>query len=151
MFMRPLNFDTELQKKEHLFGNTNRCFCIFKSKNSLKKMGVFLMMFHVRQKSNLGKKIRNFYNVIYGFWSVKGVRGIFPLWAIFTDFPSWEICKKSGCGRPQAVLAIRGKLPVGSLRVLGCIGSLFKTLMGVSAHFQKTVKHSDFRIWFMTI
>jgi len=106
LFMRPLNFDTELQKKEHLFGNTNRCFCIFKSKNSLKKMGVFLMMFHVRQKSNLGKKIRNFYNVIYGFWSVKGVRGIFPLWAIFTDFPSWEICKKSGCGRPQAVLAI---------------------------------------------
>ncbi|NBI88891.1 hypothetical protein D3Z47_23050 [Lachnospiraceae bacterium] len=32
------------------------------------------------------------------------------------------------------VLAIRGKLPVGSLRVLGCIGSLLKTHMGVAAH-----------------
>ena len=49
------------------------------------------------------------------------------------------------------VLAILGKSPEGDLRVLGCIGSLPKTLTGVTAHFWKTVKHSDFRIWCMTI
>jgi hypothetical protein len=36
------------------------------------------------------------------------------------------------------VLAIRGKLPVGSLRVLGCIGSLLKTHhIGISGAYNK--------------
>ena len=38
------------------------------------------------------------------------------------------------CEGTQAVLAIFGKLPVGNLRVLGCIGSLSKTHTGVTAH-----------------
>ena len=44
--------------------------------------------------------------MFFEFLKAKGVRGIFPLLAIFTDIFLWKICKKSGCGRPQAVLAI---------------------------------------------
>lgn len=36
------------------------------------------------------------------------------------------------CEGTQAVLAIFGKLPVGNLRVLGCIGSLLKTNVGIA-------------------
>lgn len=39
-------------------------------------------------------------------------------------------------------LAILGKSPEGDLRVLGCIGSLPKILMGVTARFRKAVRHS---------
>ena len=54
-----------------------------------------------------------------------------------------KICENSACGRPQAVLAflgcvytqpvlaIRGKLPVGSLRVLGCVNRMPKINMEV--------------------
>ena len=38
------------------------------------------------------------------------------------------------CEGTQAVLAIFGKLSEGNLRVLGCIGSLYKTHTGVTAH-----------------
>lgn len=40
------------------------------------------------------------------FWDEKGVRGIFPLCAIFTDFLLWKFCKNTARGHPQAVLAI---------------------------------------------
>ena len=37
---------------------------------------------------------------------------------IFTSFPVEKTCENGACGRPQAVLAILGKLPVGYLRVV---------------------------------
>ena len=83
--------------------------------------------------------------VIAGFEVHKGLGEYFPCQPIFSGSRVWELEKIGACGRPQAVLAIRGKLPVGSLRVLGCIGSLLKTHTGVSACFRRTVRMSGFR------
>lgn len=56
--------------------------------------------------------------VIAGFEVQRGLGGYFPCQSIFSGFRVWELEKIGACGRPQAVLAIRGKLPVGNLRVV---------------------------------
>ena len=63
--------------------------------------------------------------------------------SIFTDFRLRKFCKKSGCGRPQAVLAIspcvmtRAVLAIPEMeckRVLACASRLPKTHTGVTAY-----------------
>ena len=101
-----------------------------------------------------------FYCCVCELVMIKGARGTFPLLAIFTDILLWEICKKSGCGCPQAVLAIslcvytqavlaitpcvmtQAVLAVPEMEskwVLGCIGRLPKTHTGVAAHSDKKI------------
>lgn len=68
------------------------------------------------------------------FGAFRGAGGYAPCKPIFSSFRLEETLENGAYGRPQAVLAIFGKLPEGNLRVLGCIGSLFKTHTGVTAH-----------------
>ena len=68
------------------------------------------------------------------FGANRGSGGYAPCKPIFSSFHLEETWVNGACEGTQAVLAIFGKLPEGNLRVLGCIGSLFKTHTGVTAH-----------------
>ncbi len=67
---------------------------------------------------------RRFCSVSAGVWGS-------PLCSKMHISPQGERGIFEGCVYTQPVLAIRGKLPVGSLQVLGCVGRMPKINMDV--------------------
>ena len=71
-------------------------------KNGLILLNISCLVGGFFKRKNLKTSQRKFLN-----FARKGVRGIFHLWAIFTDFYSWKICKKLSMDVHRQCLLLR--------------------------------------------
>ncbi len=80
------------------------------------------------------KNEKNRWCCFFVFLCKRGTGGYAPCKPIYSSFHLEETWENGACGRPQAVLAMFLQTVRRKFASFGCLGSLYKTHTGVSAH-----------------